>query len=212
MKGLKVLGVLGGFHMTPAKVAGWIESADLVIAADSGLLRVLEAGFIPDVVLGDFDSVSEDLIDESTVRIIEKNQDFTDCSKLLTYAEGQGAERVTLICAEGDLTDHFLDTIHSAVRATVPVSIGLERGIAHILKGPANHSFAANSGARTSLLPLETLSNVTLQGVEWPLENVELSVRGRTSISNKVVNSHVEVTFSDGSAYLFIENEYPSWH
>ncbi len=197
--------------MSPARVAQWVESADVVIAADSGLLRVLEAGYVPDIVIGDFDSVSLDMIDRETKVVHDTGQDNTDCAKLLNFVESEAGSSVTLICAEGDLTDHFLDTIHSAVRSNVDVVIGLERGHAHILKGPVSKTFSTMVGARVSLIPLETISQASLGGVQWSFADQTLSVRGFTSISNASTEPLVSVSFLDGSGYLFIESEDVYW-
>ncbi len=197
--------------MSPAKVAAWVESADLVIAADSGLLRVLEAGYIPDIVIGDFDSVSMDMVDQSTQIVVDHGQDNTDCAKLLDFVKGKGYSHVTLICAEGDLSDHFLDTIHCSVRTELNVLIGLERGHAHILKGPVELCIPTEIGKRTSLLPLETITNASLDGVQWSFTGQTLSVRGFTSISNQSTKPCLNISFDEGSAYLFVECDVPQW-
>lgn len=207
----KILGVLGGSHTSPALVAAWIESADLVIAADSGLLRALEAGFVPDVVVGDFDSVSLEQLAPETIAIVDQKQDDTDCSKLLQYVKDLGHSNVTLICAEGDLSDHFLDTVHCSVRTDLTVHIALERGIAHILTGPVNCTIATSPGKRVSMLPLETVTNASLSGVKWSFEGKSLSVRGFTSISNISTECELKLSFDNGSAYLFVESERPQW-
>ncbi len=207
----KILGVLGGDHMTAPKIAAWIESADIVIAADSGMLRVLEAGYAPDVVIGDFDSLSQEIVGEDTTMIVDHDQNSTDCSKLLSYVAHMGYSNVTLICAEGDLSDHFIDTVHCSVRAYIDTYIGLERGIAHILKGPITRTIPSSPGKRVSLLPLETVSNASLSGVQWSFKGETLSVRGFTSISNMATESELRVSLEDGSAYLFVESEEPQW-
>lgn len=197
--------------MSPAKVAAWVESADFVIAADSGLLRVLEAGYVPDVVVGDFDSVPVDMVHESSEVIIDSGQENTDCGKLLDFVKERGFSEITLICAEGDLSDHFLDTVHCSVRSDLKVSIGLERGHAHILKGPIACTIPTRVGMRVSLLPLETVTNASLSGVQWSFDNRELSVRGFTSISNLTIEPQLSLSFDEGSAYLFVECDVPHW-
>ena len=207
----KILGVLGGEHMTADKVAAWVESADLVIAADSGMLRVLEAGFVPDVVIGDFDSISLEVVGPETEAIIDNQQDNTDCGKLLDYASKMGYSEITLICAEGDLSDHFLDTVHCAVRSDLDVTIGLQRGRAHVLKGPSEKTIITTPGMRVSMLPLETVTNASLSGVQWGFDCATLSVRGFTSISNAATDFQLKVSFEEGAAYLFVESETPEW-
>jgi len=197
--------------MSPGKVSAWIESADVVVAADSGMLRVLEAGFVPDIVVGDFDSISIDMVDPKTITVIDQNQEDTDCAKLLSYCQSQGHFHVTLICAEGDMSDHFLDTVHCSVRTDLSVTIGLERGRAHILKGPFSGRFATNPGARVSFLPLESIHHASMSGVQWEFSDRTLSVRGFTSISNLATESEVNLSFESGAGYLFIESTEPFW-
>jgi thiamine pyrophosphokinase len=211
MDHLKVLGVLGGDHMTAAKVATWIEAADLVIAADGGMLRVLEAGYLPDIVIGDFDSISSDMISDEITAVEDKDQNSTDCAKLLNYVKSQGFSHITLVCAEGDLSDHFIDTVHCSVRTDLNVLLGLERGLAYILSGPTSKTVPAEPGRRVSMLPLESIKNASLSGVQWSFEGQELSVRGFTSISNAATESSVNVSFDEGSAYLFIETDALAW-
>ena len=197
--------------MSASKVAAWIESADVVIAADGGMLRVLESGFLPDIVVGDFDSFSLDMVDPKTITVVDQSQEDTDCAKLLSYCKSQGYSQVTLICAEGDLSDHFLDTVHCSVRTDLSVTIGLERGRAHILKGPFAGKFATEPGARVSFLPLETVDHATMSGVQWGFSDRSLSVRGFTSISNQATGNVVQLSFETGAGYLFIESTEPVW-
>ncbi len=192
--------------MSPCKVAAWVESSDCVIAADSGFLRVLESGYMPDIVIGDFDSVPVEMVDAATETVLDSGQENTDCGKLLQYVYDKGAKSITLICVEGDLSDHFLDTIHSSLRSDLEVRLGLERGVAYILKGPVTRTFEIGSGKRVSLLPLETMTNTAMSGVKWSFTDRTLELRGFTSISNMSIDSSISLSFEEGSAYLFIES------
>lgn len=200
-----VIGVLGGNHTSVRVVASWLEDADLIIAADGGFLRCLEAGYVPDVVLGDFDSVPASLFSDDLLVIRDEAQDITDCAKLLEYCHHEGHRKVVLTCTEGDLMDHQLDAIHSAAKSEVEVTFALERGIGVILKPnkPAKHT--VENGARVSLIPIADVASANLTGVEWKLTNQPISALGQTSISNRATETTIEATIDSGSAYLFIE-------
>ena len=88
---------------------------------------------------------------------------------------------------------------------------GLERGIAHVLTGPTYRRISTAPGKRVSMLPLETVTNASLSGVEWAFSGESLSVRGFTSISNIATESELQVSFDEGSAYLFVESDEPQW-
>lgn len=204
---IRVLGVLGGRSMAPAQVADWCASADCIIAADSGLFNVLEAGFVPDILAGDFDSVPQEMRERFESLDLSDDQDTTDCQKLLGLVKNFGYESVTLIGTEGDLVDHMLDTIHSATRVDLRVRVGLIRGTAYILRGPQNFNVTSKEGKRVSMLPIENAVGCSLAGVQWPFEGRELSPSGFTSISNQALCGSVQASIESGSVYLFVESD-----
>lgn len=208
---MKVLGVLGGQYTTAQTVFKWAVESDVILAADSGFLRTLEAGFVPDIAVGDFDSVPPEIAGTALVSHYDSGQDDTDCAKLLRYAEGMGYERVTLICTEGDLMDHQLDAIHAAARSNLNVRFALNRGIGVVLKGQQSLSFEVSKGSRVSLLPITDCSNVSLIGAKWSFENQNMSPLGFTSISNEASQELIRVHIQSGVSYLFIECDSPIW-
>jgi thiamine pyrophosphokinase len=201
----RVVGVLGGGHTSVRVTAKWLEEAEFIIAADGGLLRCLEAGYVPDVVLGDFDSVPEGLFSDNLVVIRDENQDITDCAKLLDYCFNHHFAQVVLICTEGDLMDHQLDAIHSAAKSKLHVTFALERGVGIILDSGMKADFYVTNDARVSLIPISEMEGVTLTGVEWELKSETLSPLGKTSISNRATGKSIFVEVGRGSGYLFLE-------
>ena len=210
---MKVLGVLGGHYMPPQQVSRWCATSDCIIAADSGISRVFDAGYSPDYVTGDFDSFPVEVLENFPRLVHDPDQNTTDFEKLLSLAESLGFFDLTVICTEGDLVDHMLDVIHSSTRTPINVRIGMTRGIALILKGPTSLSVPTTVGRRVSLLPIENARDCSLNGVRWPFANEDLSPSGFSSISNQAVSSLISVTLGHGSAYLFTETDSePVWN
>ena len=142
----RVLGVLGGRDMDPELLRAWADSADVLIGADSGAGTLIDLGFQP-VVVGDLDSIGDR--DLPGLRVVEvADQDRTDCDKLLDMACEDGFDEVTLACIEGDLLDHVLGSLSSAVRASIRVRLALRNGIGWIVKpGGAQPSRLPRAGA-----------------------------------------------------------------
>jgi thiamine pyrophosphokinase len=190
----------------------WALSAGLVIAADRGADLCLAAGVVPQVIVGDLDSISDRAREAvSDVRLMG-SPEKTDCDKLLNTAFDMGAAAVTLTAVEGDLPDHALSVLHSAARAQGEVRLAYRRGVGWIVK--TRQTVAAAAGRRVSLLPITHCEGVRLSGVQWPLENAVLDPNGLTSISNRATGSLVGVTLGSGIALLFVEftpDEVPFW-
>lgn len=191
----------------------WADSADVLLAADAGADRLLDAGATPDLILGDLDSISERArACGAEVRHID-DQSTTDCDKLLRTAFEMGHREVTLASIEGDSLDHLIGSVYSAARAPLKVRLALRTGVAHVLHAGA-FALDTKPGRRVSLLPVLPCAGVSLQGVRWPLEEAELSPAGLVSISNEAVSETVRVSLASGTALLVAEypqEEMPRW-
>lgn len=209
----RALGVLAGTDLPAVLLAKWVKSATYVLAADAGADLVFLAGHHPQVIVGDFDSLQSKNHGVETIH--SACQDTTDCDKLLSAAGSLGIQRISLICVEGDLPDHALAILHSAVRSPLFVTLVYRQGLGAIVKPRRGVRASVNPGARVSLLPLADCSGVTLSGVQWPLQDAELSSSGLTSISNQAESSEVLARVGSGSAFLFVqykEEELPNWN
>jgi thiamine pyrophosphokinase len=217
--GKRVLGVLAGGDMPSELLRAWADSAEVVLAADAGADRLLEAGARPTKIVGDLDSISEYAKDMGVEVVHLADQETTDCDKLLSMAAGLGYDHVTLASVEGDSLDHLLATVFSALRARVSVRFALRRGIAWLLRTDAAHDVAKlvihpGLDRRVSLIPLAPCKGVRLEGVCWPLHNAELSPTGLVSISNRSTGSWVQASLEEGAALLVAEfpvEEMPLW-
>lgn len=108
-----VLGVLAGKDMPPELLRKWVGSAEILIAADGGADSILAAGFKPDAIVGDLDSLSEAarLCGCELHKITDQN--YTDCDKLLRYVQDRELLPITLAGIEGDRIDHVLGSLYS---------------------------------------------------------------------------------------------------
>ncbi len=210
----RVLGVLAGEDFPVERLLSWANSAEIVLAADGAANRLISVGFIPDTTVGDLDSIAESTKSAQRELILNSDQNHTDCDKLLSLAQERGFVEVTLVGIEGDLVDHLLGSIASAAKSSQQIRIILRRGLAYILKGPCDHHFAFPPNTRLSLLPLTSCEGVNLQGVEWPLDQAELSPLGNMSLSNRGLGK-IQFSIKLGTAVLFVAHpdlEAPHWH
>ena len=186
------------------QLAKWAGSADVLMAADGGADLLLKAGFIPHRTVGDFDSVSDAALRAGGLLVRDPNPAKTDCDKLLDLAFAAGHAAITLICAEGDLPDHVLAILHSALRSPLRVRIAYRQGIGWLVGAGASLSIPSTAGSRLSLLPLTESRGVSLAGVQWPFESRDLSATGFASVSNVATSSEIAVSVEEGGALLFV--------
>ncbi len=198
--------------MPSDQLARWAESADLVIAADSGSDRLSAWDGAPQVVIGDMDSIKSQPPQSTVIRLEE--QDSTDCDKLLAHVRELGHSSVTLASVEGDRLDHVLSTVASAARTELKVRLALRRGVAWVITSGQRVEVTVVGRPRLSLMPITDSEGVTLDGAEWPLAEASLSALGLVSVSNRASSNLITAKIGIGAAILVVESagiQQPDW-
>ncbi len=98
-----------------------MQESDLTIAADSGLSAFDALGLMPDLLVGDMDSVDPAVLARYEGRLPEHRlnciKDDTDGVDALDLAIARGAKEITLLGALGGRLDHTLANIQNAASA-----------------------------------------------------------------------------------------------
>lgn len=97
-----------------------IQEADIIICADGGANYAYEINILPECIIGDMDSINEDVKDYFTNKKVEfkkypRRKDFTDTQLALEEAEERGATEITLLGTLGKRLDHTLANIYSCM-------------------------------------------------------------------------------------------------
>ena len=183
-------------------VARLAAESDFVIAVDGGGGVCFDAGVHPDVVLGDFDSLSPQALDRLRAagsRIVEfpadKNQ--TDLELALEVARSHGAESVMVTAAASGRLDHTLGALGALAGAADLRPELIEPSMnAYVLGETGRRDLdVGHVGATISLIAWGGSCSVTVSGVRWPLKSHPLSADSGLGISNIVTadEAHVEI-------------------
>ena len=92
------------------------DAYDFIICADGGLKNALRLHIIPDVVIGDFDSTDEEVLQEAEDKGVEiirypVEKDQTDTDIVLDYLIERDYTQITMIGCLGNRVDHSLGNI-----------------------------------------------------------------------------------------------------
>jgi len=185
-----------------ALVSELADGADIVIAVDGGGALCRAAGVVPDVVLGDFDSLPESelrTLEASGARVARfpAEKDATDLALAFDEARKLAATRVTVTAASGGRLDHELGVIAAmAANDDLRPVLAEPSSRAWLLSvAGRNQLLLEGCGSVVSLLPVGGPAEVSAAGLRWPLEGVELGVVQTLGVSNIIVRTpaHVEV-------------------
>jgi len=193
-----------------------VARADLVVAADGGARYALEAGVVPNLVVGDMDSLGEESAREAerlgaSLERHPARKDKMDGHLAVLAARELGADAADLLCAGGGRL--------SALFAVAHVLLAAERvGLRAAVVAGWGGAFAIEDGTRTiegepgdavSIFPLSgPATGVTLEGLTYPLEDARLEPGDTLGFHNEMAASQAKVSVRSGALLVIHEAEY----
>lgn len=192
-------------------IPGWITAATWgkVIAADRAALRLLERGLVPDIAIGDFDSVTDGELSRITgavadVRTFPAGKDETDLELAVEAALRLSPAAMTLTGATGGRLDHMLanlgllERLHDAGMDACMVD---RQNELRIVSGTYRIDRDARYGY-FSIIPLTDSATVSLSGCVYPVTSAVFIRRGTLGVSNEVSGLQATVTVHTGKIIL----------
>ena len=205
-KSPRALIVGGGTSIAPDRLCKLAAPASLIVAADSGLLRLREAGLEPHAVIGDLDSLDrQELSGLNSVQIHhDASQEDTDLEKAIRFCAEKGTKFADIVGATGERLDHSLNAVSLLLRYSDLMALTLhdKHGFASLAtRSPLG--FDARVGERISLIPAPAAYGLSSRGLQYPLGGLNLLFGGRDAISNTVISLPVEIEWHSGSFLLY---------
>ncbi len=182
-----------------------LNNYDLIIAADSGYLSACDSGVLPDVFIGDFDSVLKEDVKSKKIISLNPVKDKTDTQEAIDYAISQGVKFITIVGALGNRFDHTLANVHLLKYArTSGVFAEIVDTDTYITLVNNELSIKKKDGFCISLLPLTDCFGVSVSGVFYPLDNAKMSVGNPYGISNEFVDDFAKVSLKSGDLLVIL--------
>ncbi len=178
----------------------------MLIAADSGAATALRLGYIPAYIVGDFDSLDTQLVEQARAsgsHIISAavEKDETDTELAVQLAIEQGATQITLLGAlGGERFDHAMaNVLLLAGFDTVPIQIIDGLSTCWLLRGPGHTAIDGQIGDLLSLFPLAgDATGIRTQGLYYPLHGETLRFGKPRGVSNELTAEQAEVALENG--------------
>jgi thiamine pyrophosphokinase len=187
--------------------------ADLVVAADGGARYALGAGVVPDLVVGDMDSLGEARTREVAERgaLLERHpsrKDKMDGHLAVLAVRERGAREVVLLCAAGGRFSALFAVPHillAAERMGLRATMVASWGQAFVLEA-GSRPVAGDPGDSVSVFPFTgPATGVTLEGFGYPLEDARLEIGDTLGFHNELTGRTGRVSVERGTLLVIHE-------
>lgn len=187
-----------------------VDKSDIVIAADGGAHHCELLGILPDILIGDSDSISSELLykyQENKVEI-EKfpvDKDATDLELSIDFAKTKYADKINIFGCLGGRWDMSLANIFLLCQAKYEeIEITLFADDCRIqLLAPGTHKLKGAIGQTISLLPINgNGGELTLSGLKYSLTSAQIDFGSSLGVSNIITTDNPQVSFKSGKLLL----------
>ena len=188
----------------------YLTGADAIICCDAGMQHAKALGIDPDYIVGDFDSVRPEVLEEYRQKNIPFRQfptrkNETDMELGIFLALELGADDLILFGGIGDRFDHTLANAHyllSLLKKGVRARLVNEKNCVELID--RHLTIHGKVGEIISTIPLSMeVKGITLRGFSYPLTDFDLALDDDyIAVSNVLAEETAEIDIREG--YLFV--------
>ena len=208
-----------------------------LIAADCGLEFFLDYLILPDVVIGDFDSLSEDgknflemqsedipyggmlewKLQKGEGKVVEvvrlrPEKDDSDTQSAMNYAIQNGAKEIVILGVTGNRVDHLMANFGLLILAQkqgAEVALADRYNYMKLISSGTILKKAEQFGKYVSFFPLgEDVTGLTLEGFKYPLDKYHLTTADSgLTVSNEISEEYAKVTYESGTLLMIMSRD-----
>lgn len=184
-----------------------------VIAADGGIRHAEPLNIAPDLWIGDFDSSDPPLLQQYNHiphQKFSEDKVKSDGELALERALSLNPQRLVLFGALGGTrTDHVLFNILGALRLAkdhpdTEIALTGDKQIAFPLIEGKMEDISRYAGKTISVVPFSDLRGLTITGVRWPLDAVDVALGSTHTLSN-IIATDATLCLSFGHAIAIVQ-------
>lgn len=208
-----------------------------LIAADRGLEFFLDYMILPDVVIGDFDSLSEDgknflemqnedipyggmlewKLQKGEGKVVEvvrlrPEKDDSDTQSAMNYAIQNGAKEIVILGVTGNRVDHLMANFGLLILAQkqdTEVALADRYNYMKLIPSGTILKKAEQFGKYVSFFPLGgDVTGLTLEGFKYPLDKYHLTTADSgLTVSNEISEEYAKVTYESGTLLMIMSRD-----
>jgi len=189
--------------------SNWLQSVEgdaFLVGVDGGTRFILEAGLVPDLVIGDLDSLSAETVlhlrKNSVVYSYPRDKNLTDLELALLYCVREKFESIEVYAWADERIDYMTSTLNFVSLLKAPIRLyGKRHHIEIITSGQGERPWSAKEvGRNLSIGSYSKRLSLNSSGLVW---NLELKgVSGPYMSQSNRINDVGSLKVSEGSAFL----------
>ena len=197
--------VANGEELNLKLVKHILNDVTTIIAANGGASLCKEYGIKPDYIIGDVDSIPQEVQDifSSSKIILEPDQELTDLQKALNFAQALSPNKIKILSSFGKRMDHSIGNLIIFSKYYGKASLEIYDNFGKTeLYTPGKHKIKGKIGQTISFFSLSPIKNLFLTGFQFPIKNKNYDIKF-VGISNTFKSEIGSVEFTEGKLFSY---------
>ncbi|URZ00805.1 thiamine diphosphokinase [Clostridium felsineum] len=201
---MKVVVISGGKMPSEKLLYDEIEKCEYIICADSGANCLYKYKISPNILVGDFDSIDDEIFSyfKNNTSIVEVpcEKDFTDTELAFNEALKLSPDEISFLGCTGTRLDHIfgnLGLLYKCIKSGIKASIKDDNNTLFMIdkttkiQGEKGEIFSIQ-GFRDEVKALY------IENAKYPLKNYNLNFGDSRTVSNEFLDEPVTIRFENG--------------
>lgn len=198
-----VIILANGTFPTSSNSRRYFKQPHLLVCCDGATNKAVQNGLTPDLIIGDLDSLDQNLFSQFSSKIIRvREQETNDLSKAFHYCLSKGWKHFVILGASGGREDHTLGNISLlADFSTQASSVQMRTDHGIFLPAITPGRFTCRPKQQISIFSFDPHQEIASQGLKYPLNHLKLN-RWNQATLNEAEGSSFELDFSPHSPLI----------
>lgn len=184
---------------------GYIRNAEKIICCDGSTDNTVLAGFTPDAIVGDMDSLSSELANRFADRLYpDDGQETNDLTKSVDWCIESGLKKIVIVGATGKREDHTIGNISLLAEYIKDVDVIMVTDTGLFMPLIKSSSIDSFKGQQVSLFAIDPETEITSHGLKYPLSKTKIRNWWFATL-NEALGDTFTIEFNSGRVIVYLK-------
>jgi thiamine pyrophosphokinase len=154
---------------------GYLRNAKRIICCDGSAESLVLAGLIPDAIVGDLDSLTDEMAVRFADRIyLDESQETNDLTKAVSWCSEMGYKDIIIVGATGKREDHTIGNISLLVEYAKDMNVMMVTDSGIFMPFLKSCVISSHPGQQVSVFAIDPYTEITSKGLRYSLNKTKI--------------------------------------
>lgn len=183
----------------------YLKNAERIVCCDGSVRNLINAGYLPDFIVGDLDSINNELADRFRDRIFyDDNQDTNDLTKAVELCRRRGYTNIVILGATGKREDHTIGNISLLAEYARETEVIMVTDTGILCPYLESCEIISSAGQQVSIFSLDPQIEISSTGLKYSLVNKKIS-NWWVATLNESLGGKFTLDFEGGAIIVYLK-------